>query len=270
MAQHLLTRRHRGAVPAGWGCARRCCCSTSPAPPRLVLLARRRWLRSAFRRLRRPLVGAAALRADGLRVAHLTVRGRARHPLLHGWSTSARLAAEPAAVVAGDRADADAAWGGSSRKIGYIFAARMSTMFLGMISSLTREASLYADVSAADAPGDRRPGRPAQRRRPDDDARHRDDGRRRPRFFWLAVARARRLGRAPAHRPAPRSARLSDGQGPLHAGLRVAGHRAVVRVRAGREVRRDRDAALGRRWAPCPCRRSRCRAGRPRRWRTRS
>jgi cytochrome c oxidase assembly factor CtaG len=113
--------------------------------PVLVLLARRRRLRRAFRALRQPLV-ALPLYVLTVYAWHVGAlfEGALRHPLLHALQHEAFLAAnlllwwpvvEPARRRVGD-----GLW-----KIGYVFAARMSTMFLGMVFVFTR-GILYADV----------------------------------------------------------------------------------------------------------------------------
>jgi putative membrane protein len=113
--------------------------------PALVLLARRRWLRRAFAVLRRPLV-ALPLYVLTIYVWHLSTlfEGALRHPLLHALEHECFLAANlllwwPVIEPMRRR------MGGQLWKIGYIFAARMSTMFLGMIFVFAR-GILYADV----------------------------------------------------------------------------------------------------------------------------
>jgi putative copper resistance protein D len=112
--------------------------------PALVALAGQRWLRRTFRFLRQPLVALPlyvltvyAWHADALFV------GALHHPLLHALQHECFLAAnlllwwsviEPSRQRMGD-----GLW-----KIGYIFAARMSTMFLGMVFVFSRGV-LYAD-----------------------------------------------------------------------------------------------------------------------------
>lgn len=114
-------------------------------PPRdvLVLLARRHWLRSVFRVLRRPLV---ALPLYVLTVyawhAGALFEGALRHPLLHALQHECFLAANLLLwwpVLEPQRRR----MGGQLWKIGYIFAARMSTMFLGMVFVFSRGV-LYA------------------------------------------------------------------------------------------------------------------------------
>lgn len=109
----------------------------------LVLLARRHWLRSVFRVLRRPLV---ALPLYVLTVyawhAGALFEGALRHPLLHALQHECFLAANLLLwwpVLEPQRRR----MGGQLWKIGYIFAARMSTMFLGMVFVFSRGV-LYA------------------------------------------------------------------------------------------------------------------------------
>lgn len=109
----------------------------------LVLLARRRWLRRAFAVLRRPLL-ALPLYVLTIYVWHVSTlfEGALRHPLLHALEHEAFLAANlllwwPVIEPMKRR------MGGQLWKIGYIFAARMSTMFLGMMFVFAR-GILYA------------------------------------------------------------------------------------------------------------------------------
>jgi len=111
----------------------------------LVLLARRRWLRRAFRVLRRPLVALPlyVVTVYGWHQATL-FEGAVRHPLLHAVQHGAFMVANlllwwPVIEPARRR------MGGQLWKIGYLFAARMSTMFLGMVFLFAR-GILYADV----------------------------------------------------------------------------------------------------------------------------
>jgi len=111
----------------------------------LVLLARRRWLRRAFRTLRRPLV-ALPVYVLTIYLWHVSTlfEGAVRHPLLHALQHEAFLAANlllwwPVIEPMRRR------MGGQLWKIGYIFAARMSTMFLGMMFVFAR-GILYVDV----------------------------------------------------------------------------------------------------------------------------
>jgi cytochrome c oxidase assembly factor CtaG len=111
----------------------------------LVLLARRRWLRRVFRVLRRPLV-ALPLYVLTIYSWHLGAlfEGALRHPLLHALQHECFIAANlllwwPVIEPARRR------MGGQLWKIGYIFAARMSTMFLGMVFVFSR-GILYADA----------------------------------------------------------------------------------------------------------------------------
>jgi putative copper resistance protein D len=113
--------------------------------PALVLVARRRWLRRAFAVLRRPLV-ALPLYVLTIYVWHISLlfEGGLKHPLLHALQHEAFLVANlllwwPVIEPMRRR------MGGQLWKIGYIFAARMSTMFLGMMFVFAR-GILYADV----------------------------------------------------------------------------------------------------------------------------
>lgn len=113
--------------------------------PALVLLARRRWLRRAFRTLRRPLV-ALPLYVLTIYLWHVSTlfEGAVRHPLLHALQHEAFLVANLLLwwpVIEPNRRR----MGGQLWKIGYIFAARMSTMFLGMMFVFAR-GILYVDV----------------------------------------------------------------------------------------------------------------------------
>ncbi len=106
--------------------------------PLLVPLAHQRWLRAAFRFLRRPLVALPlyVLTVYGWHYAPL-FEGALAHPLLHALQHESFLLANvllwwPVIEPARRR------MGGQLWKIGYIFAARMSTMFLGMIFVFTR------------------------------------------------------------------------------------------------------------------------------------
>jgi putative membrane protein len=109
----------------------------------LVLLAHRRLLRGAFRILRRPLV-ALPLYVLTVYAWHLAgpFEGALRHPLLHALQHECFIAANlllwwPVIEPARQR------MGGQLWKIGYVFAARMSTMFLGMVFVFSRGV-LYA------------------------------------------------------------------------------------------------------------------------------
>jgi len=111
--------------------------------PALVLLARRRRLRRAFALLRRPLV-ALPLYVATVYAWHLSAlfEGALRHPLLHALQHEAFLLANLLlwwCVIEPQRRR----MGGQLWKIGYIFAARMSTMFLGMMFVFARGV-LYA------------------------------------------------------------------------------------------------------------------------------
>jgi putative membrane protein len=113
--------------------------------PVLVLLARRRWLRRAFAFLRQPLV-ALPVYVLTIYLWHVSTlfEGALRHPLLHALQHECFLAANlllwwPVIEPMRRR------MGGQLWKIGYIFAARMSTMFLGMMFVFAR-GILYADA----------------------------------------------------------------------------------------------------------------------------
>ncbi|MFL5816319.1 MAG: cytochrome c oxidase assembly protein [Conexibacter sp.] len=113
--------------------------------PALVLLARRRWLRRAFAFLRQPLV-ALPIYVLTIYVWHVSTlfEGAIRHPLLHALEHECFLVANVLLwwpVIEPMRRR----MGGQLWKIGYIFAARMSTMFLGMMFVFARGV-LYADV----------------------------------------------------------------------------------------------------------------------------
>lgn len=113
--------------------------------PALVLLARRRWLRRAFAVARRPLV-ALPLYVLTVYVWHLSAlfEGAIEHPLLHALQHEAFVAANVLlwwSVIEPARRR----MGGQLWKIGYIFAARMSTMFLAMMFVFARGV-LYADA----------------------------------------------------------------------------------------------------------------------------
>lgn len=113
--------------------------------PALVLLARRRALRRAFRVLRRPLV-ALPLYVLTVYAWHYSslFEGAVRHPMLHAVQHGAFMAANLLLwwpVIEPQRRR----MGGQLWKIGYLFAARMSTMFLGMVFLFARGV-LYADV----------------------------------------------------------------------------------------------------------------------------
>jgi cytochrome c oxidase assembly factor CtaG len=113
--------------------------------PVLVLLARRHGLRRVFRFLRQPLV-ALPLYVLTMYAWHYgsLFEGAAEHPLLHALQHEAFFAANlllwwPVIEPARQR------MGGELWKIGYLFAARMSTMFLGMLFVFSRGV-LYTDV----------------------------------------------------------------------------------------------------------------------------
>jgi len=111
----------------------------------LVLLARRRWLRRAFAFLRQPLV-ALPLYVLTIYVWHVSLlfEGALNNPLLHALEHECFIAANlllwwPVIEPMRRR------MGGQLWKIGYIFAARMSTMFLGMMFVFAR-GILYEDA----------------------------------------------------------------------------------------------------------------------------
>jgi putative copper resistance protein D len=101
--------------------------------PALVLLARRRVLRGAFRLARMPLVALPLYVLTIYAWHHGTLfEGALRHPLLHALQHQCFIAANlllwwPVIEPSRQRMS------GQLWKIGYVFAARMSTMFLGMI-----------------------------------------------------------------------------------------------------------------------------------------
>lgn len=104
----------------------------------LVLLARRRWLRRAFASVRHPLV-ALPIYVVTVYVWHWSplFEGALEHPLLHALQHEAFLVANLLLwwpVIEPQRRR----MGGQLWKIGYIFAARMSTMFLGMMFVFAR------------------------------------------------------------------------------------------------------------------------------------
>jgi putative copper resistance protein D len=111
--------------------------------PVLVLLARRRWLRGAFRVARGPLLALPlyVLTVYAWHYAPL-FEGALRHPALHALQHEFFIAANlllwwPVLEPSRRR------MGGGLWKIGYVFAARMSTMFLAMIFLFSRS-PLYA------------------------------------------------------------------------------------------------------------------------------
>lgn len=106
--------------------------------PALVLLARQRWLRRAFAALRRPLV-ALPLYVATIYVWHWSplFEGALRHSGVHALQHEAFLLANLLlwwCVIEPQHRR----MGGQLWKIGYIFAARMSTMFLGMMFVFAR------------------------------------------------------------------------------------------------------------------------------------
>lgn len=109
----------------------------------LVPLARRRRLRRVFRMLRHPLV-ALPLYVLTMYAWHYgpLFEAAAEHPLLHALQHEAFFAANVLLwwpVIEPQRRR----MGGDLWKIGYLFAARMSTMFLGMVFVFARGV-LYA------------------------------------------------------------------------------------------------------------------------------
>jgi putative copper resistance protein D len=109
-----------------------------PPRPALVLLARQRWLRRIFSVLRRPLV-ALPIYVLTIYAWHASIlfEGALHHPLVHALQHESFLAANLLLwwpVLEPQRRRMP----GHLWKIGYIFAARMSTMFLGMIFVFTR------------------------------------------------------------------------------------------------------------------------------------
>jgi len=104
----------------------------------LVVLAHQRWLRRTFAAVRRPLV-ALPIYVATIYIWHWSplFEGALRHSLLHALQHEAFLLANLLLwwpVIEPQR------WrmGGQLWKIGYIFAARMSTMFLGMMFVFAR------------------------------------------------------------------------------------------------------------------------------------
>lgn len=111
----------------------------------LVLLARRRRLRRVFRLLRRPLV-ALPLYVLTVYLWHWSVlfEGALRHSGVHALQHSCFMAVNLLLwwpVIEPQRRR----MGGQLWKIGYVFAARMSTMFLGMVYLFARGV-IYAGV----------------------------------------------------------------------------------------------------------------------------
>jgi len=104
----------------------------------LVLLARRRLLRRIFRLLRRPLVALPlyVFVVYGWHQSSL-FEGALRHPLVHALQHESFIVVNLLLwwpVIEPARRH----MGGQLWKIGYIFAARMSTMFLGMVFVFSR------------------------------------------------------------------------------------------------------------------------------------
>ncbi len=113
--------------------------------PALVLLARRRRLRRAFAVLRRPLV-ALPLYVLAVYAWHQSTlfEGAVRHPLLHAVQHMSFMVVNLLLwwpVIEPQRRR----MGGQLWKIGYLFAARMATMFLGMVFLFARGV-IYAGV----------------------------------------------------------------------------------------------------------------------------
>lgn len=111
----------------------------------LVLLARRRRLRAVFRVLRRPLV-ALPLYVIAVYLWHWSAlfEGALRHSGVHVLQHMSFMAVNLLlwwSVIEPQRRR----MGGQLWKIGYLFAARMSTMFLGMVFLFAR-GIVYADV----------------------------------------------------------------------------------------------------------------------------
>jgi len=113
--------------------------------PVLVPLARTRWLRATFRRLRRPLV-ALAIYAVVLYGWHFAVffEAAVRHPLVHALQHASFIAIGVlvwwSALEPKRRRLRGELW-----KIGHILAARFIGMFLGMSFVLIRQ-PVYTDV----------------------------------------------------------------------------------------------------------------------------
>ena len=121
--------------------------------PALVLLARRRLLRRIFRFLRQPLV-ALPLYVLTIYAWHESTlfEGAIENPFLHALQHEFFLAANlllwwPVLEPARRRMP------GQLWKIGYIFAARMSTMFLGMIFVFTRGVLYAGAYGTGERPG---------------------------------------------------------------------------------------------------------------------
>ncbi len=104
----------------------------------LVLLARQRWLRSGFRGLRHPLVALPVyVLTTYLWHYGALFEGALRHAPVHALEHECFLGVNLLlwwSVIEPNRRR----MGGQLWKIGYIFAARMSTMFLGMIFVFSR------------------------------------------------------------------------------------------------------------------------------------
>jgi putative membrane protein len=120
--------------------------------PALVLLARQRWLRRIFRTLRQPLVALPlyVLAVYGWHVGFL-FEAAVRHPLVHALQHESFLAANlllwwPVLEPTRRRMP------GHLWKIGYIFAARMSTMFLGMMFVFARPILYEGVYGSAERP----------------------------------------------------------------------------------------------------------------------
>jgi cytochrome c oxidase assembly factor CtaG len=117
--------------------------------PALVSLARTGWLRSLFRRLRRPLVAVPlwVLVLYGWHYGPLfeaATRHDAVHALQHGCFVGASLLVWWPALEPQRRRLRGELW-----KIGHIFAARLPGMFLGMVFLFAR-VPLYEDLYGVD------------------------------------------------------------------------------------------------------------------------
>jgi len=120
--------------------------------PALVLLARQRWLRRIFRVLRRPLVALPVyvLVVYGWHAGFL-FEAAVRHPVVHALQHESFLLANlllwwPVLEPAKRRMS------GQLWKIGYVFAARMSTMFLGMMFVFARPILYEAVYGSGERP----------------------------------------------------------------------------------------------------------------------
>ncbi len=120
--------------------------------PALVLLARQRWLRRIFRFLRRPLV-ALPLYVFVVYAWHagFLFEAAVREPVVHALQHESFLLANlllwwPVLEPAKRRMS------GELWKIGYVFAARMSTMFLGMMFVFTKPILYEGVYGSAERP----------------------------------------------------------------------------------------------------------------------